>query len=143
MGLLLTDLTPINSSGPTTNVPSAKDVQTKVFQVARTDTVASIKSWLPADASLLSIQLCGSVASNAGTTAAVTLTVANNSGTISTGTVDVKTSGASTLLAQMTNLPNIQPIPLTGDISITAVYAETGTVSTLGGPWVFVVEYVR
>lgn len=143
MGLLLTDFTPINSSGPTTLIPSAKDVEVKVFQVSRTDTVASIKSWLPADASLLSVQLCGSTVSNAGTTASVTLTVANNSGAFSTGSVDVKANGASTLLVQMTNLPNVQPIPLTGDISITAVYAETGIASSAGGPWTFVVEYVR
>ena len=122
--------------------PSGKAHQIKVFQVSRTDTVSSLKAMLPAQASITNIYGYGSVASNAATTAAITITVTNNSGTVSTATYDVKTSGATNLLLNATNLPNIEPLPLLGDLKINAVYAETGTASTTGGPWKIAVEYV-
>lgn len=141
MGFLATDLVPLQSPSPL--IPTSKDLQDKIFQVSRTDTVSSVKAVLAADASILAITIHGSSNSNAATTATVTITVANNSGTISTGTVDVKANGATTAFVQMTALPNLEPRPLTGDITISAVYAETGTASTSGGPWIFDVEFVR
>ena len=144
MGLLATDLNVISSSGPTTNIPVSKDVNIKAFQVARTDTSSTLKAVLPGDASILNIIMTGSSNSDAGTTATVTVVVSNNTGAISTGTaVNVKASGATTQLVQMPSLPNIQPVPLTGDLNITATYAETGSASTTGGPYTFIVTYVR
>jgi hypothetical protein len=103
-----------------------------------------LKAVLPADASILTIMMEGGTASNAGTSATVSLVVSNDTGAISTGTaIDVKTTGATTQIVQMPALPNIQPVPLTGDLKITATYAESGTASTAGGPWVFIVTYVR
>lgn len=122
--------------------PTGKAPQYKVFQVSRTDTVSSVKAMLPAQASIISFVLYGSVASNAATTASVTITVTDNSGTVSTGAYDVKTSGAVTGFVQMSALPNIEPLPQNGDLKINVVYAETGTASTLGGPWKVAVEYV-
>jgi hypothetical protein len=69
--------------------------------------------------------------------------VANNGGTVSSASDDVKTNGAVAGAVQMTNLPNAQPIPANGDLTVTAVYAETGTASTTGGPWNYVITYVR
>jgi hypothetical protein len=144
MGLLATDLNVISSTGPTTNIPVSKDVNIKAFQVARTDTSSTLKAVLPGDASILNIIMTGSSNSDAGSTATVTVVVSNNTGAISTGTaVNVKTSGATTQLVQMPSLPNIQPVPLTGDLNITATYAETGSASTTGGPYTFIVTYVR
>lgn len=144
MGFKQVDLIPISVLGPTAISPPSKSVQELIFQVTRTDTAAGIlKEVLPADASLLSLTFYGSVVSNAATTATATFTVTNASGTISTGTVDVKANGATTAAVQMTGLPNIEPNPLVGDIKITAQYAETGTASTAGGPWVIGVRYVR
>jgi hypothetical protein len=135
-------LTPIASQlSPIT--PAAKDVQTNFFQVARTDTVSSLKGAVPADATILNIVRSGSVASNALTTATVTIMVTNNLGTVSTKADDVKTSGATTGFVEMSNLPNTEPLPLVGDLTISAVYAETGTASTLGGPWNYTVFFVR
>ena len=125
--------------------PSGKAHQIKVFQVSRTDTVSTLKAMLPAQASITNVYLYGSTASNAGTTATVTITVTNNSGTISTsGAVNVLAAGvgATNALLNMTNLPNIEPLPLLGDLKINAVYAETGTASSAGGPWKIAVEYV-
>jgi len=143
MGLLATDITPLSSTGPTALIPTNKDVQVKVIKVARTDTTSTLKAVLPADSSIVGIDLMGSTASNAGTSATLTLTVANQSGTISSGTYDVKTNGAVTNNITMSNLPNLQPVPLTGDITISGQYAETGTASTAGGPWNVVVYFVR
>ena len=123
--------------------PASKDVVVTAFQVSRTDTVASLKDMLPADASLLYILREASVASDAATTATVTITMANNSGTISTFADDVKTSGALTGFVHMTSLPNLEPLPLLGDLRINAVYAETGTASATGGPWNYIVAFVR
>jgi len=143
MGFLASDVTVISSTGPTVLIPSSKDETCKVFQVSRTQTVSTLEAVLPADASIIGVKVYGSTNSDAATTATVTITAANNSGTISTGTVDVKANGTTTAIVQMSNLPNIEPRPLTGDITISAVYAETGTASTTGGPWKFLVEYIR
>lgn len=123
--------------------PVAKTPQISVFQVSRTDTVSSVKDMLPADATLLYILREAGVASDAATTATVTITMANNSGTVSTFADNVKANGATTGFVNMTSLPNVEPIPLTGDLTISAVYAETGTASTTGGPWNYIVSYVR
>jgi hypothetical protein len=142
MGFKTVDLVPISTLGPTVLTPPAKDVYEKVFQVSRTDTVTSLKAQLPADASVAGIVLFGNANSDSATSAAVTITVANNSGTLSTGTVDVKANGNTTAYVQMSNLPNLEVFPLLGDIRISAVYAEVGA-STVGGPWKIIVRYVR
>lgn len=140
MGFKQSDLVPFQV---TPISPVGKSSENRVFQVSRTDTVASVKSMLPADASLLGLTLFGSTNSNAGTTATVTFTVANNTGTISTGSVNVLTTGSATNDVQMSNLPNLEGLPLTGDITISAVYAETGGASSSGGPWRVRVFYTR
>lgn len=144
MGIKAVDLNPVSSIGPTTQSPPSKNRTAVYFQLNRTNTASSSKAVLPADASLLNIVLFGAPVSNAGTTASVTITMSNNTGAISTGTVNLLTSPTSgTVTVPMTALPNLEPLPLLGDLTITAVYAETGTASTLGGPWNFEVNFVR
>jgi len=133
----------LSPSQVTPITPVSKDVQVKAFTVSRTDTASAVKMILPADASILYILREGSVASNAATTATVTITVADNTSTLSTKADDVKTSGATTGFVGMTSLPNLEPLPLNGDLTISAVYAETGTASTTGGPWNYIVAFVR
>lgn len=142
MGFKQVEIVPVSTTGPTQLIPSGKNIGTKVFQATRTDTVAVVKAVTGASTSILKILVYGSVNSDAATTATVTLTVSNNTGVISTGVVDVKANGATTALVQMSNLPNVEPVPATGDLQIKAVYAETGGASTVGGPWKFAVEYV-
>lgn len=142
MGIKQVELVPINTNGPTATIPGSKSILGKYFQVTRTDTASAVKAVLPAQASIVQVMVYGSVASDAATTATVTITVTNNSGTVSTGTVDVKANGATTALVQMTNLPNIEPLPATGDLKISAVYAETGAASTTGGPWKIGIDWV-
>jgi len=144
MGYKAIDIVPISSTGPTALIPLSKDVAVKVFSVTRSDTTSTLKCVLPADASILDVVKLGNTSSDAATTATVTLVVSDNTGAISTGTaLDVKGAGTTTAFVQMPALPNIQPLPLTGDLRITATYAETGTASTTGGPWYIKVTYVR
>lgn len=140
MGILVLN-TP--TANVTSTVPVAKDVQIKVFQVARTETASVVKLVLPADASILHIVREGSTVSDAATTATVTITAANNGGTLATKADDVKGSGATTGFVGFITLPNTQPTPLNGDITVTAIYAETGGASTTGGPWNYIVSYAR
>jgi len=144
MGFKQLDVTPIAANGPSATTPTGKVEELKIFQVARTDTAAVTKVVVPGDASILSVYVYGSTASNAATTAIITFNIIDNSGTISTGTYDVKTNGAvSGGVTNMTNLPNLEALPLAGDKIIQGIYSETGTASTLGGPWKIVVRYVR
>ena len=142
MGLKQSELVPLSVLGPTSTTPSGKADSSKFMQVVRGDTVATVKARLPASVSVAAVQIYGSVASDASLTSTIVLTISNNSGVISTGTAEVRTAGATTALVQMTNLPNIEPNPPLGDLTITAVYAETGTASTVGGPWRVRVLYV-
>lgn len=143
MGFLATDVTPVSSTGPTVLIPSNKDVVVKTFKVARTETADVLKVVLPADASVIGMKVYGGTASDAGTSATLTFTLANNSGTISSGTYDVKTNGAVTGEVTLSGLPNLQPVPLTGDITVKAKYGEVGTASSTGGPWNVLISYIR
>jgi hypothetical protein len=143
MGIKQSELIPIGSIGPTATTPVAKVHVSKTFVVSRTDASPTLKCVLPADASISGVKIYGSVVSNAVTTATLTISAVSQSGTISTGTVDVKANGATTALVQMSSLPNIEPVPLAGDLQINGSYADTGGAATLGGPWNVEITYVR
>jgi len=142
MGFKQADVVPFMDPSPIT--PAGKSEVIKLMQVTRTDTTNTVKCVLPAQATILSIVMFPSTASNAGTTAAVTITVSNNTGVIATGSGNLLTAGIGTNGGSivMTGLPNLEPLPLLGDLVIRAQYAETGTASTLGGPFIFRVNYV-
>jgi hypothetical protein len=143
MGILASDLVPFSATGPTPLVPAAKDVIVKHFQVSRTDSTAAVKVVIPGDSTIIEISKYAGVNSDAGTSSTLTVTAANNTGVISTGTADLKTTGATAGHILMSNLPNIQPVPLLGDIKISASVAEVGAASTVGGPWFIKVYYIR
>lgn len=143
MGLKTFDVAPVAVYGPTATTPYAKDVVTKVFAVNRTDTIASTKCVLPADATIMDIRVVSPVASNAGTTAVINVGTPASNTFFLTG-VDVKTAaGVIRPTSQVSNILNLENTPLGADIAMTAYYAETGGASTLGGPFYVIVEYVR
>ena len=125
-------------NGVTTLTPPAVSVMSKVCQVARTDTSQFEAFALPAGAVVLGAYVVGTTASNAATTAVVRL------GTSGTPTAvinnfDVKTNaGYFPASAAVGALMGTQ---LTADTKLLAQYAETGTASTAGGPWLLKVEY--
>ncbi len=142
MGIKQVELVPVSSTGPTPLIPASKSDTSKFFQASRTDTSARVAALLPAQSSVFEISLFAGGNSNAGTTATLTVTISNNSGVISTGSVNVLTNGNTTAPIAMSALPNIEPVPLNGDLKISVQYAETGTASSAGGPWVLRVNYV-
>ena len=83
MGFLATDVVVLSATGPTVNIPVGKEHQSKIFKVSRTDTAASVKAVLPADSSVYNMYIYGSTASNAATTAAITINIKKNGSTIS------------------------------------------------------------
>lgn len=143
MGFLVQDVVPISSTGPTVLIPSSKDLVVKVFQVLRTDTTASVKCVLPADASIIGMEIFGA-ASDAGTSASISVGTTSTADEIISAQ-DVKTAGGCIrpTTSWSTNYPNTEPRPLAGDLSLYAKYTEAGTASTAGGPYKIVVYYVR
>ncbi len=136
---------PDNLAGNPTATSNVKDVCVKSFQVSRTDTTpvaGSPKAVIPADATLLGISIIGTVASDAGTTATVSIGTTTGS-TEWVNAFDIKTNGAKQNLPNMLVVGNLNGIPLGNDVQVFAKYAETGGASTTGGPWYVQVTYVR
>lgn len=122
--------------------PKTRDSLEKVVRIVRTDTTAFIGAWLPKDAVITGMYVIGAAASDAGTTANVSV------GSTATATeylaaFDVKTAatgegyspaGAAAVGSAFMN-------KLTADTPVYAKYAETGGASTTGGPWFVKIEY--
>jgi len=148
------DLVPLNPTQISPIGPVRKDYHLVPFQVARTDTVAKKVAVLPADATILGFRFYIQTPSNAGTTGIVTLTgqgVGPTGATFAFGSQSVLAAAGNTGLMNATvntvtgifNLERPPAVQTSGDIIIYATYSETGTASTTGGPFYFVIEYVR
>lgn len=105
----------------------------KYFTISRSDTVSGVKLTLPPSLIPIhaTVQSQGAV-SNAGTTAVVTLT--GNATTIAS--FDVKTNKAQLVAVDAQPLLAFDK----NDAQISAVYSETGTASSAGGPWLVTLE---
>lgn len=146
------DLVPLNPTQISPINPVRKDYHLVPFQVVRTNTTATKVAVLPADATILGIRYYIQTASNAGTTATVTLTgqgVGPSGATFAFGSQNVLVTGYDLMAATVNtvtgvfNLERPPAVQTSGDIIIYATYAETGTASSAGGPFYFVIEYVR
>lgn len=129
---------PSQTVGNTT--PPAVEVLQKTCQIARTDTTAFDAFVLPKGVVICGAYVMGTVASDAATTG--TVSVGSNPGTTNEciNAFSVKTNGVgyhAVGAAGGTGLGS----QLTADTLIKARYAETGTASTTGGPWLVKVEY--
>lgn len=121
----------------------AKQPLVKSFSLARTDTTAALQLQLPATAKILYFVCNGDTASDAATTAIVS--VGTDSTANQYGTADVKGSGAKAQVFGTGGLGTVdtaRSTPIGSNLPIWAKYAETGTASTTGGPWVVDVFYV-
>lgn len=124
----------------TSTTPVAVSILSKTVQVARTDTAPFDAFVIPKGAVYAGAYVIGSTNSNAGTTAGVSL--GTNPGTSNefVSSFNLKTRGngyypveGATGTAMGTQLAN--------DTLVKAAYAETGTASSAGGPWLVKVEY--
>lgn len=149
MGYNAQDLTPLNPDYPSPLNPVRKEYAIVPFQVSRSNTTAFKVAVLPDDATILGIRYYNNTAaSNAGTTATVTITATplgpGSGGQYTLATYDAKgTATGSGFLSSSTEFNLFRAGAQTGDILIKATYAETGTASTAGGPWYFLIEYTR
>lgn len=111
----------------------------QVASVTRAMTTATSLFTLPLDAMIIGLTIVGAAVSNAGTTATLSLGIVGGNGHDYLNTMDVKGStGAGQQVPSAATLPTSA---LTADTIVTATYAETGTASTSGGPWVVCLEY--
>jgi hypothetical protein len=119
-------------------MPQNRGLSYIVGQVARTDTTAKTIGVVPKGGIPVSIMWTGVANSDAATTA--TLSVGYTTGTEFLNGVNVKTGSTSQNFAA-SGAALGAALSATVDTPITAVYAETGTASTTGGPWTVVIGY--
>lgn len=124
----------------TSTTPPSMEILVKTVRVARTDTTAFEAFVLPKNAVIAGAYVLGTTASDAGTTA--TVSVGSNPGTTNecVAAFSVKTNGAG-YYATGAQAGTSVSTQLTSDTLMKAIYAETGTASTTGGPWLIKVEY--
>lgn len=132
----------------------ANGMPSKVIQslrgfITRTNTVSKDLFTLPKNARVLFFTVWGKAASDAGTSANISIGKSQGTGAEYLSAYDVKTAATGNGLT----LPNAQLLigydttptdtaKLSVDTTVNAKYAETGTVSTVGGPWTIEVFYV-
>ena len=120
--------------------PPAIELLSKTVKIARTDTTAFNAFVLPKGAVIAGAYVMGTTASDAASTA--TVSVGSNPGTTNecVAAFSVKTNGLGYFAAGAQGGTSMGS-QLTADTLMKAVYAETGTASTTGGPWLVKVEY--
>lgn len=122
------------------STPPAIEVLSKIVKVARTDTTAFDAFVLPKNAVIAGAYVMGTTASDAATTA--TVSVGSNPGTTNecVAAFSVKTNGVGYHAVGATGGTSMGS-QLSSDTLMKAKYVESGTASTTGGPWLVKVEY--
>lgn len=123
-----------------TGTPVGKTMIMRIGTVARTDTVAKFLFMLPKYSWIIDVELVSATASNAGTTAVVSVGTSTSANELVLNQ-DVKTNAGyidpTTTAVAAGYFKNA-----TADIPIYAIYAETGAASSAGGPWTVTVQYM-
>ncbi len=122
--------------------PKTRDLRAIFLSVARTDTTAAIRGYLPKDAIMVGMSVIGAAASDAGTTA--TIGVGNTtSANEYLASYDVKTAatGEGISAAGAAAVGSAFATRLTADQPLYVKYAETGGASTVGGAWTVRIDY--
>jgi len=109
--------------------------------IARTDTSAKNLFRLPAYARPIRLSIFGTAASDAGTTATISVGKTGANTHFLNGH-DVKTSSSGAGQVHPNGATNLDAVVGTSDIQVTGIYAETGSASTAGGPWTVVIDFV-
>lgn len=124
----------------TSTTPPAIEILSKTVQVKRTDTTAFSAFVLPKGVVIAGAYVLGPVTSDAGTSAIID--VGTNPGTADeiVDSFDVKTNGLGYHAIGSASGTSMGT-QLTADTLYKALYTESGTASTAGGPWLVKVEY--
>jgi hypothetical protein len=149
----IADLVPLNPTQISPLGPTRKAYHLVPFQVVRTETTATKVAVLPADATILGIRWYVQTPTSGGGTTGGTVTLTGqgvgpggatfNFGSQSTFAAGYGFMGTVNTVTGVFNLERPPAVQTSGDIIIFATYADVGGVSTAGGPFYFVIEYVR
>jgi len=125
----------------TSTTPPSVEILTKTVQVARTDTTAYEAFVLPAGSVIAGAYVLGTTASDAATTAVIHL--GSNPGTTNEilASFDVKGATGQGYHPAGATGGTSMGAQLTSNTLMKVKYAETGTASVTGGPWLVKVEY--
>lgn len=122
--------------------PKVRDSYTKVVKIVRTDTSAFVGAWLPKDAVITGMYVVGQAASDALTTATIDVgTTATANELLASYDVKTAATGEGFNPAGAAAVGTAFMDKLTSDKPVYAKYTETGTASTVGGPWYVKIEY--
>lgn len=114
-------------------------VSTKLATIARTDTSAKNLFILPINAQIVDVTIWVGTASNAGTTATVSVGKTGNNTFFINGQ-DVKGTSGKIRPTGPSNL--FTALSTSATTQIVGIYAETGAASNTGGPFVVQVDFV-
>lgn len=110
-------------------------------RVARTDTTAKDLFVLEAGDIPISLALYSATASNAGTTAALSIGSTSNA-TYFVNAVNVKAGPSQSGQSVPSTVTNLME-PLAFQTTVTGTYAETGSASSAGGPWTVMMQVIK
>lgn len=133
--------------GITPVTPPAIEDYTKSILVSRTDTTAFEAVYWPKGTIISGVYVIGQTASDAGTTA--TISVGTNPGTTNEALAAFDVKGATgkgynpagAFAGTSMGVVNASQAGNTTDVKLLAKYTETGGASTTGGPWLVKIEY--
>ena len=122
--------------------PKPRGSEAKFIKIVRTDTTAFNAAVLPKDAVVHGIYVVGHAASDAATSATISVgTTATANEILSAFDVKTAATGEGYSAGGAAVVGTYLCSKLTEDAQIWAKYAESGTASTVGGPWFVKIEY--
>lgn len=131
------------SLASTQQYPSGRQQTAYTIQLQRNLAVASnyVESpvAIPAGFTPTSLRVIGTAASNAGTSASLSIGSGGYASTNFVSALDVK-SGLGSVGQALPSSALLIGAPLPFDTVLTATYTESGTASTAGGPWSVILE---
>jgi hypothetical protein len=127
-----------DQAGNVEGAGEASNRLTATATVARTDTTAKNLFMLPAGSVPLAVSIYSPSVSNATTTATVSVGITGTA-TEFVNAQDVKTAAGQLPCSEATNLGASVG---TTAVQVIGTYAETGTASSLGGPYTVIMDYI-
>jgi hypothetical protein len=121
---------------------AGRSVVTYTNRVARTDTTAKDLFVLEAGDIPMNLWLYAPAASNAATSALLSIGSTGNSAYFA-GAIQLKTGMHAVLGPSYPSTVSNLMEPLAFQTTVTGTYAEYGTASTAGGPWTIVMEVLK
>ena len=122
--------------------PKPRELITKFFKISRTDTTGTKKAAIPKGSIIGGAYVIGGVVADAATTATISFgSSATATEYVSGYDVKAAATGEGYSPVGAAAVGTAFGVPITADAQIYGIYAETGTASTTGGPWIVKLEY--